>query len=134
MPLAPAPSAPVVPPAAVLEPRPPIRPPRPPIVAQRSSDGSSWHTTNLVLRRGPSGGDMYLDIHQEGRTQSIYLNAASLRRLAALALAPEQEPGYLWRKLCEIPLDRPLPSRQLDEELRILLQAYSGGAPRRLDG
>lgn len=76
---------------------------------------------------------MYIDIQQGDRVQSIYLNAASLRRLAAIALSPEHDAGSLWRKLCDIPLDRPLPSRQLEEELRVLLQAYSGGSPRRGD-
>ena len=134
MPLPSVPPEPVAAPAPVPEYHPPVRAPRPPIIAQRTSDGSGWRTANLTLHRGPSGGDMYLDIQQGGRTQSIYLNAASLRRLAAIAVSPEHEPGYLWRKLSDIPLDRPLPSRQLEEELRILFQAYSGGMPRRSDG
>jgi hypothetical protein len=129
MPVTPAPPEPSTP-VPVPEYHPPIRPPRPPVIAQRSNDGSAWHTANLTLRRGSSGSDMYVDIQQAGRVQSIYLNAASLRRLAAIALLPENEPGYLWRKLCDIPLDRPLPSRQLEEELRVLLQAYSGAAFR----
>lgn len=134
MPLPPVPSEPVATPVPVPEYHPPVRAPRLPATAQRTSDGSGWRTANLALRRGPSGGDMYLDVQQSGRLQSIYLNTAGLRRLVAIALSPEHDTGYLWRKLSEIPLDRPLPSRQLEEELRVLLQAYSGGAPRRSDG
>jgi hypothetical protein len=132
MPLPAAPPPPTLP-APVPEFHPPVRVPRPPIIAQRSSDGTSWHTASLTLRRGSVAGDMYLDFQQAGRTHSIYLNAANLRRLAALAVLPEHEPGHLWRKLSELPLDRPLPSRQFDEELRVLLQAYTAGGTRRSD-
>ena len=107
----------------------PVRPPRPPVIPQRLEDGHGWRTPGLVLRTSESSGSAYLDIlHEghEGRAQTVYLPVAELRKLIAVATAAHLDPGVLWKKLSAIPIERPLPSRALDEELRVILLAHCG--------
>ena len=53
--------------------------------------------------------------------------SASLARLVqvAQAVTATPEPGPLWRLICAIPMERPLPNRSLEEELRLLLTTYA---------
>ena len=41
-----------------------------------------------------------------------------------IALAPQMEPGKLWRTFSALPLERMLPSRQLEDELKALLTTF----------
>lgn len=98
-------------------PPPPLH--RAPLVVERTGDG--WRTPHLAFR---SGNGCYVDIMREGRKQTVYLCASDLDRLTRLASSTET--GSLWRIFSAIPLERPLPSRELAEELRLILCARVG--------
>ena len=65
------------------------------------------------------------EFEDHGQLRTIYVAAAALRQLVALATSPQLDPGTLWRRFSAIPLERPLPSRLLDEELRVALTAHA---------
>jgi hypothetical protein len=77
------------------------------------------------LRINPSASNNYVDIETLRGQQRVYLSGPQLRKLQTIATSPQLEPGVLWRVLSDIPLERPLPSRSLEEELRLLLIAYT---------
>jgi hypothetical protein len=98
---------------------PPPPRPKPPVEGHRTDDGG-WQTEGLRLRR--AGDDFYLTVAGNDRTQVIHLTHAQLEALYALA---EGTPGELWRKLSSYPLERPRPSRALEEELRVLMSTFA---------
>ncbi len=93
--------------------------PKPVIVPERTEDG--WRTPSLLLRR--AGGGFFLALHPDRgeAAQVVHLTFHQLERLLRLI---DAEQGLLWRKLSEIPLERPLPSRAMEEELRVLFRAF----------
>lgn len=98
---------------------PPPPPPKPVIVPERAADG--WRTPSLSLRpTGASG--FYLAIDGHDQHNVIHLAQSQLEQLYALL---DGNPGALWRKLCDIPLERPRPSRALEDELRVMLTAFA---------
>jgi hypothetical protein len=101
-------------------PMPPPRPPKPPIIPERTDDG--WRTAGLHLRRAPGNG-FYIEIdHPTDGHHRVHLTGLQSESLLALIEAPA---GALWKRLSEIPLERLLPSRQLDEELRVMLRTFA---------
>jgi len=109
-----------------LTPPPPVLPPppkpKPVIVPERMPDG--WRTNNLELKAGEGTGGFYLFFaSQDAKPHKIHLTPSQLEGLIGLL---ESAPGLLWRKLSDIPLERPLPSRSLEEELRVLLTTFGG--------
>lgn len=93
--------------------------PKPIIVPERVEDG--WKTPSLHLKRAAGG--FYLTLHatQGTSSQVIHLTSSQLERLMRLV---DGDQGVLWRKLSEIPLERPMPSRALEDELRCLLRTF----------
>lgn len=102
-------------------PLPPPRPPRPPVVAVETADG--WRTANLTLR--PTGSAAYVDFCQDDKIHKVFVSTAALRNLMAICADENREPAAIWRAFSDIPLDRPLPSRSLGEELRVTLRALA---------
>jgi hypothetical protein len=92
--------------------------PKPIIIPERVDDG--WRTPSLHMRRASAG--LYLTLHPGAvGAQVIHLTFTQLESLTRLL---EAEQGVLWRKLAEIPLERPLPNRALEEELRVMLRSF----------
>ena len=112
---------PAVPVAAPLAP--PIAPkPKPIIIPERVEDG--WKTPSLHLKRATAG--FYLTLFPTPstpavRSQVIHLTTREIEGLMRLA---DGDQGLLWRRLSEIPLARPMPSRALEDELRTLLRTF----------
>ncbi len=101
-------------------PPPPPPKPKPVIIPERYAEG--WKTNNLQLRAVGGHSGFYLNfVDQNGHAHTIHLTPAQLDGLVGLT---ESGPGLLWRKLSDIPLERPLPSRALEEELRVLLTTF----------
>jgi hypothetical protein len=116
---APAEMALAAPPADVM-PAPIAAPkPKPIIIPERVADG--WQTPSLHLRRAAAG--FYLTLHPE-RGRSAPVIHLTLSQLEGLFRRIDAEQGLLWRALSEIPLERPLPSRALEDELRSLLRTF----------
>ncbi|MSP60308.1 MAG: hypothetical protein EXR72_08200 [Myxococcales bacterium] len=103
--------------------------PKPVIIPERDGD-DGYRTPSLHLRRVAAG--FYLTVTSEpGKSQVIHITPSQVDRLGGLL---DAAPGRLWNKLCEIPLERPLPSRALEEELRVMLTRFAGElrqSPRR---
>ncbi len=99
--------------------------PRPVIIPERLPDGGGFCTNSLRLTS--AGGGFYLGFTDvNGLTVRIHLVRHQLERLVSFALGPEGDmSGQLWRRLSEIPLERPLPNRALEEELRVLLRTFA---------
>lgn len=104
-------------------PKPPIRPIR--VDRAATDEGEGWRTEGLYLRH--AGRDAYyLTLSPaQGEPCTVFLRREHLARLTELAASPTLEPGHLWRLLSDIPLERPLPSRRLDAELRALLSTFA---------
>jgi hypothetical protein len=108
----------IVPPSVVT---PPPRP-RPPIVPERVEDG--YRTERVLIDRDEEEKGWYVTIVPAmGNPQVIYCAQAAVDHMVAIARSGI-ESGRLWRALSDIPLERPLPSRQLEEELKALLTAF----------
>jgi len=106
----------VTPPSYVPRPKVPIHP-------ERADDGT-YRTQGVVIERGP-GRSVFVLVHPPvGPSHRIYVHDHSFDRLLTLATQSLWEPGKLWSTLCDIPLERPLPSRRLEEELRALLVTF----------
>lgn len=104
----------------VPRPKPPIRPER-----AATDEHEGWRTDGLHLRRANRDA-YYLSISPaQGAPQTLFLRREQLARLAELTASPTLEPGHLWRLLSDIPMERPLPSRRLDAELRALLATFA---------
>ena len=93
--------------------------PKPIITPARFEDG--WRTASIELRRG-SGGLLLTARHPMGNVVVIRLSAGDFARL--LRELSTHDGGQLWKLVSSIPIERPLPSRALDEELRALLLAF----------
>jgi hypothetical protein len=102
-------------------PLPPPPKPKPVIIAERAGD-DGWRTNSLELRRASDG--HYLTLGGPAKRQVIHLTANHLEQLLGIAQA-DHPGGGLWRRLQDIPLERPLPNRQLEEELRVLLNTFA---------
>ena len=108
---------------AEITPRPYVPKPKPPIVPERFETG--WRTTGVLIERATGG--YYITVQQAPPRgpNRIYVKPAALDKIIALATGPIFETGKIWKALCDIPLERPLPSRQLEEELKLLLCAFA---------
>jgi hypothetical protein len=105
-------------PPGVAPPLLPIPKPKPVIIPERVDDG--WRTANLHLKS--ASGSYYLTVKAaNGKVQVIHLTSSQLDSLLQLV---DSAPGLLWKKLSAIPLERPLPSRALEEELRVMLTTF----------
>jgi hypothetical protein len=112
----------VIPPSMVVSPPPPPRP-KPVIIAERVEDG--WRTDHVLVDCAEDERGFYVTVIPQSRGPlEIYLSPAALDGLIAIA-ASGAESGKLWRALSDIPLERPLPSRALEEELRVLLTTFA---------
>ena len=104
-------------------PPPPPPKPKPIITPERTEKG--FRTAGISIDRG-AGHSAYVSIRPvQGGAQTIYVCAPALKTLLDLAAAPGAEPGKLWKALCDIPIERPLPNRHLEEELRVLLTRFA---------
>lgn len=127
------PSVAVIPPAATafIEalPRPYVPKPRPVIIPERTERG--FATAHVAIERAAARA-FYITIKPADRpSQRVYLAPGILDGLLDLCASPALEPGVLWRRFCDIPLERPLPNRALEEELRMLLTTFSGELQQR---
>lgn len=102
--------------------------PKPVVIAERAGEGA-WRTGALELRRSNDG--HYITLGGGAKRQVIHLTATNLEQLLELAQS-DHPAGALWRRLSDIPLERPLPSRQLEEELRVLLNTFANELRQRL--
>jgi hypothetical protein len=108
-------------PASVIA---PVPRPKPVIVAERVEDG--WRTEHVLVDRSDDEQGYYVTCIPAGRAPfSVYASHPVFDGLIALATANVVEPGRLWKALSDIPLERPLPSRALEEELRVLLTTFA---------
>lgn len=121
IPIAPMPPMPDVPPIESL-PRPYVPRPKPVIIPERTARG--FGTAHVEIERAAARA-FYITIKPADRPpQRVYLAPGILDGLIDLCASPALEPGLLWRRFCDIPLERPLPNRALEEELRILLTTF----------
>jgi hypothetical protein len=119
----PLPVAPAPPPPVVIAPR-----PRPPIVPERMEDG--FRTERVLIDFAEDEQGWYVTIVPNDRhPHIIYCAQSAMNHLVHLATSGS-DPGRLWNALCDIPLERPLPSRHLEEELRALLTAFGNEVRR----
>ena len=103
-----------------IAPPPHVPRPKPVLVTERLADG--WGTNSLRLERRPGG--LFLTArHPAGADLHVHLTAHHVEQLLQLCRA---DAGLLWRALSAIPLERPLPSRALEDELRLLLTTFAG--------
>lgn len=139
----PAPEAPPPAPAAALPavvpildgapplealPRPYVPKPKPVIIPERTERGC--RTAHVEIERAAARA-FYITIKPAERPpQRVYLAPGVLDGLLDLVAAPSLEPGQLWRRFCGIPLERPLPNRALEEELRLLLTSFAADLRR----
>ena len=115
-------------PDADLEPHsdaPPLPPPRLPIRPERLAEEGGWRPDSLHLRRQGHQAFYLTAVPAQGPSQTLFLAREALARLVELAASPTLESGQLWAALANIPLERPLPSRRLDAELRALLTTFA---------
>lgn len=115
-----------LPPPPQPKPKPPIRPER--LVAD--SGEVSYRTDGIRIERAQGRAFFVCITPPQGAAQRIYVHAHAFEQLLRLSEGPVWETGRLWKALCEIPLDRPLPSRRLEEELRALLTTFAGELSR----
>jgi len=111
--------SPSIPPSVVA----PLPKPKPPILAERVEDG--WRTERVLIDRAEDEKGFYVTLVPPTRNPlSIYVSQAALDGMIAIATSGA-EPGKLWKALADIPLERPLPSRSLEEELRVILTSFA---------
>jgi hypothetical protein len=106
----------------------PLPKPKPVVIAERAGEGA-WRTGALELKRANDG--HYLSLGGGAKHQVIHHTPNNLEQLLGLAQS-DHPAGMLWKRLSDIPLERPLPSRQLEEELRVLLNTFANELRQRL--
>src|SRR5262245_55152682 len=98
-----------LPPPPTPKPKPPIRPER---VLGASGD-TSWRTDAILVERAAPRAFFITISPAQRPPQRIYVHDQAFDQLLHLATAPSWDTGRLWRALCDIPLERPLPNRRL---------------------
>ena len=109
--------------AAEVAPRAYVPRPKPAIVPERCDAG--WRTAGVLVERVAAG--YYITVQQPPPRgpNRIYVTPSAIDKLIGLATGQVFDVGRLWKALCDIPLERPLPNRILEEELKQLLAAFA---------
>ena len=109
--------------AAEVAPRAYVPRPKPAIVPERT--GGGWRTAGVLIERVAAG--YYITVQQPPPRgpNRIYVTPSAIDKLIGLATGQVFDVGRLWKALCDIPLERPLPNRILEEELKQLLAAFA---------